>query len=253
MHLRHLPFLCLSLAAVPPLGANTAVIPTPLGDGWLKRHEGFVQEAKAGGIELLFLGDSLTDDWRYEVQKGIPRGKRLWDREYAPLHAANFGISADRTQHLLWRLQHGELDGISPRVVVLMIGNNNAGLTPDTHTLRNTAPEIIEGIRKVLAELRTRLPRSRVLLLSVLPRGLKENPVWPELREVNAALKTWDNGDTIRYLDILQGFLTPEGELSRDLMPDLSHPNDKGFKVWADAMRPLLSEMMAGTTGSPAP
>ena len=244
MRLKAVCLALLGLAVIWPLRANTAVTPTPLGEGWLKRHEEFVTEAKAGGIDLLFLGDSLADDWRYETQKDIPRGKRIWDREYAPLHAANFGISGDRTQHLLWRLQHGEIDGISPKVVVLMIGNNNAGLNPDKVTLRNTAPEIIEGIRAVVAEIRKRLPSSRILLLGVLPRGKKDNPVWPELAEVNATLKTWDDGEHVRYLDLLAGFLTADGELSRDLMPDLSHPDEKGFQVWADEMRPLLRELM---------
>ena len=112
-----------TILAIP----NTATNPVPRDAKWVKRHEGFVQEAQNGGIEILFLGDSITDFWRN-------RGSNVWNQYYAPRHAANFGISGDRTQHLLWRIDHGELDGIHPKVVVLMIGTNNTGKENDHKT-----------------------------------------------------------------------------------------------------------------------
>src|SRR6185437_1869851 len=99
---------------------NPATTPVPRSSGWVARHEGFVQQAKAGNIDLLFMGDSITDFWR-------SRGKNVWQKFYGSRHAANFGISGDRTQHVLWRIENGELDGIDPKVIVLMIGTNNSG------------------------------------------------------------------------------------------------------------------------------
>ena len=154
----------LGLMLVLPLFANTAITPAPREEAWVKRHEGFVQIAGAGGVDVLFLGDSFTDGWRN-------KGKVLWDAHFAPLKATNFGIGGDRTQHVLWRMQNGELDGISPKVVVVMIGTNNIGFERDRVTLRNTVPETIEGVTAIIQGLRTKLPAAKVLLLAVFPRG----------------------------------------------------------------------------------
>ena len=124
----------------------------------MQLHEKFLAEAKQGKIDLLFLGDSITQGWHDNA---------VWKRFYGPRHAANFGIGGDRTEHVLWRLQHGEVDGIHPRVVVLMIGTNNSG--------DNTSGEIVAGIKAIVDELRKRLPDSKILLLGVFPRGQKPN------------------------------------------------------------------------------
>jgi uncharacterized Zn-binding protein involved in type VI secretion len=139
---------------------NAATNPVPLGAGWVARHEGFVAQAKQGGIDILFMGDSITDFWRN-------RGSNVWNQYYAPRHAANFGISGDRTQHVLWRMDNGELDGIKPKVVVLMIGTNNTGKERDNKTTRNTVPETIAGVQAVVADIRARLPDSKILLLGI--------------------------------------------------------------------------------------
>src|SRR5215207_11656977 len=125
--LRHsvaaLLFVCAAAAAAP----NTAIAPEPRDPNWVKRHEGFVEIAKQGNVDVLFLGDSITDAWRRDP----PGGEKVWDTHFAPLHAANFGISGDRTQHVLWRMENGELDGIKPKAIVLMIGTNNTGFERD--------------------------------------------------------------------------------------------------------------------------
>src|SRR5690349_10197935 len=176
--------LCLLAAAALPTGfiapaipgqdtnaivLNTAIVPAPRDANWVKRHEGFVQEARQGGIDLLFLGDSITDFWR-------SRGSNVWNQYYAPRHAANFGISGDRTQHVLWRMDHGELEGIKPRVVVLMIGTNNTGKERGSNQIRNTVPETIAGVQAVVRELREKLPGSKILLLGIFPRGTLDDP-----------------------------------------------------------------------------
>lgn len=227
------------LLATAALGfaANTAIEPAPRDDAWVKRHEGFVAEAKKGGIDLLFLGDSITDGWREE-------GKATWDKEYAPLKAANFGISGDRTQHVLWRLRNGEGKGFQPKLVVLMIGTNNTGMERDTNKPRNTTPEIVEGVTAVVKDLRTDFPSANILLLAVFPRGEKDSPQRKQVADVNKAISKLNDGKKVHYLDIGPKFLTADGTLPKEVMPDLLHPNAKGYQIWADAIRADVKKLM---------
>jgi lysophospholipase L1-like esterase len=215
---------------------NTATNPVPLGSGWVARHEGFVAQAKQGGIDILFMGDSITDFWRN-------RGSNVWNQYYAPRHAANFGISGDRTQHVLWRMDNGELDGIKPKVVVLMIGTNNTGKERNGQP-RNTVPETIEGVQAVVADIRAKLPDSKILLLAIFPRGTLDDPQRAQVALVNTVIAKLDDGKMVRYLDIDPKFLDTDGTLPRSIMPDLLHPNAHGYQIWADAMNPTLDEMM---------
>jgi lysophospholipase L1-like esterase len=225
-------------AAAGSAAANTAIEPVPRPGGPAKMHEDFVALAKQGGIDLLFLGDSITDFWR-------TRGKEVWDKNYAPLHAANFGISADRTQHVLWRLDHGEVDGINPKVVVLLLGTNNTGVETNGSP-RNTTQEAIEGVTKVVQTLRAKLPQSKILLLAIFPRGDPKGPPAgsTQIKDVNAAMAKLADGKFIRFLDIGHIFLGADGKVSPELMPDLLHPSPKGYELWADAIRQPLAEMM---------
>lgn len=131
---------------------NTATQPVSRDESWLRRHEGFVAEARRGGIDVVFLGDSLTDLWRRE-------GRAVWEKHFAPLRAANFGIDGDRTQQLLWRLQDGAVDAPAPKVVVLLIGTNNAGNERNSDVPRNTTAEAIAGVTLVVQTLRVKFPR----------------------------------------------------------------------------------------------
>lgn len=233
-------FLSLFVAltvATSGLAENTATTPAPRDAKWIARHEGFVEQAKQGGIDLLFLGDSITDRWRSV-------GSNVWAQYYAPLHAANFGISSDRTQHVLWRIEHGELDGIHPKAVVLMIGTNNTGKEKDKKTNRNTLPEVVEGVTAIVNEVHAKLPDTKILLLAIFPRGQKGAAIRDQVKEINASLAKLDDGKTVTYLDIGQKFLAPDGTLSKDIMPDLLHPSEKGYVIWAEAIKPTLAVMM---------
>jgi len=216
---------------------NTATNPVPLGAGWVRRHEGFVQDAREGGIDILFMGDSITDFWRN-------RGSNVWNKYYAPRHAANFGISGDRTQHVLWRMDNGELDGIKPKVVVLMIGTNNTGKERDKRTPRNSPPQVIEGVTAVVNDIRTRLPDSKILLLAIFPRGDSGPEQQAQINEINPAIAKLADGKMVVFLDIGSKFLDTDGTLPRTVMPDLLHPNEHGYQIWADAMNPTLDAMM---------
>jgi lysophospholipase L1-like esterase len=234
--------VCLLLLAATIARANTAIEPGPRDEDWIKRHEEFVAEAHRGGIDVLFLGDSITDFWRSpNPERG---GQAVWAREFAPLHAANFGISGDRTQHVLWRLRHGEAEGYRPRVVVLMIGTNNTGLERDRPTPRNSTPEVIAGVTAVVSELREKFPDAKILFLAIFPRGEKDSPQRAQVAAVNQALARLHDGRHVFFLDIGGRFLDAAGSIPKDVMPDLLHPSLKGYEIWADAIRAPLKELL---------
>lgn len=229
-----LALLCALAAAAP---ANTALQPLQRNAEWTARHEGFAALARQGGIDVLFIGDSITDNWR-------KTGHAVWEKHFAPLRAANFGIGADRTQNLLWRLPRGELEGPPPKVIVLLIGTNNIGFERSGR-IRNTTAEAIAGVMTVIDLIRDRRPASRLLLLGVFPRGEPTDPIRRQVADVNAALQRRDDGDRIRFLDIGNRFLSADGSISREVMPDLLHPSERGYEIWAKAMLPLLTSMLA--------
>ncbi|MBA3710194.1 MAG: hypothetical protein H0W83_15390 [Planctomycetes bacterium] len=177
---------------------------------------------------MLFLGDSITDGWRGS-------GLAVWNSAFAPLKAANFGISGDGTQHVIWRLRHGELDGIQPKLVVLMIGTNNAG---------GPAADIALGIKAILADIREFSPKSRVLLLGIFPRSERPDALRAKVADVNKLIEPFDDGRKVFYLDIGAKFLTADQTLTKDIMPDGLHPNAAGYQIWADAILPTVKHLM---------
>jgi lysophospholipase L1-like esterase len=223
-------------AAKPPESADQAA--PKLGKdgmidkGFAAKHESFLKRGKEGPIGVLFVGDSITAGWG--------SAKDVWESHYGTHQPANFGIGGDRTQHVLWRIANGELDGITPKVVVLMIGTNNIG---------DTAENITKGDVKIAAEIHAKLPQARLLLLGIFPRGADPKQAGTmgmrsKIAAVNAELAKLDDGAKTRYLDIGSKFLDENGVLTRDVMPDALHPNARGYQIWAEAMQPLLDEML---------
>lgn len=199
---------------------------------FLAAHEAFLKRGKEGPIGLLFIGDSITAGWPAVA-------KELWRKYYEAYHPANFGFGGDRTQSVLWRIENGELDGISPSVVVLLIGVNNG-----------SDPAVVGGVKKVVAEIHTKLPQSKLLLLGIFPRGGDPaNPAWigrsrAFTAQVNKELATLDDGKKTRFLDIGGKFMDSQGLINKEIMPDGLHPALPGYQIWADAMQPLLQEML---------
>lgn len=243
---RNISLLVFALATVTAgLAANTAIQPEPRDPNWVKRHEGFVEIAHKGGVDVLFLGDSITDFWRRDQTAKQVGGKKVWDANFGQLRTANFGISGDRTQHVLWRLEHGELDGIKPKVIVLMLGTNNSGFERDKITIRNTTPEIVEGVTAVVQKLRTALPATKILLLAIFPRAEKpDDPQRRQVNEVNRQIAGLADGKMVRFLDLGPKFLAADGTLPKDIMPDFLHPNEKGYEIWAAAIKQPLAQML---------
>lgn len=195
------------------------------------RHEQFLKRIQEGPVDLLFLGDSITD--------AFPRGgKETWEK-FAAYKPADFGISGDRTEHVLWRITNGELEGIKPKVVVIMIGTNNVGHFADEQ------PEwAAAGVEKIVATVHEKLPEAKVLLLGVFPRDKKDSPLRKKVEAINAIIAKLGDGKQTVYLDISKSFLDDEGNLPKDIMPDALHPNAKGYQIWYDAMWPTLEKML---------
>jgi lysophospholipase L1-like esterase len=194
------------------------------------RHKEFLAIAKKGGVEVVFLGDSITQGWG---------NNKTWKKYFEPLKAANFGIGGDQTGHVLWRItEGGELEGITPKVAVVMIGTNNSG--------RDSATQIAEGIALIVKTIHKKTPSTKVLLLGVFPRGEKAGtPIRAKLAEINSIIaKLDDGGKTVRYLDIGDKFLNSEKNLTKDIMPDYLHLSARGYEIWAEAMTPTLQEML---------
>jgi lysophospholipase L1-like esterase len=245
MHLRKTLFLfAIGCVAGLTLGTsaqsgdkkNPAATPSPRDAGWVKRHEGFVAIAKKGDVDVLFLGDSITDGWRGFNPKNKSGGKNVWEKSFGPLKSANFGIGGDRTEHVLWRIQNGELDGIKPKVAVLMIGTNNTGA--------NSAEEIAGGITAIVKHIREKSSGTKVLLLAVFPRGkMIPNAGNTKIEEINKTIAKLDDGTNVKYLNIGEKFMK-DGQIPGEIMYDYLHLTESGYQIWADAITPTLTAML---------
>lgn len=220
------------VVASPALFAedHDAIKPVPRDGGWMARHESFNKRVAEGNVDLLLIGDSITQGWE-------GAGKDVWAKYYTPRHAVNLGIGGDRTQHVLWRLDNGNIKGIHPKAAVLMIGTNNSG--------SNTPEQIAEGITAIVQKLRKDLPETKILLLAVFPRGADKSDPRRQVNEAtNAIISKLDDGKMVYYLDIGPAFLADDGTLSKEIMPDLLHLSPKGYQIWAEAIEPKLAVLM---------
>ncbi len=184
-----------------------------------------------GRAEVIFVGDSITQGWE-------GGGKAVWAKYYAPRHALNLGISGDQTQHVLWRLDHGNLDGLKPKVAVVLIGVNNI-----PHE-ENTPRQVLEGVTAVVRRLREKLPETKVLLLGIFPFREDFCVQRGKALQINQALHKLDDGHWIRFLDIGDLLIQPDGKISKEIMRDFLHPSAEGYRIWAEAMEPELAAML---------
>jgi beta-glucosidase len=210
---------------------HTAIEPAHRHSWWTLRNDAVNERVKQGNVDLLMIGDSITHGWE-------GGGKKYWEKYYAPRSAVNMGFSGDRTQHVLWRLEHGHLEGISPKLAVLMIGTNNSNGTD------NTAEEIADGIIAICRKLHAECPRMKILILAIFPRGPEPSDQRQKNAKASLLASKIADGKTIHYLDINDKFLTKDGFLSVKIMPDYLHPNEAGYKIWAEAIEPKVAELM---------
>jgi len=199
----------------------------------MKLHESFVKTALEGKARLVFLGDSITRGWD-------GNGKEVWLKAFGQYQPANFGIGGDRTQHVLWRITHGELDGIRPQAVVIMIGTNNSAT--------DSAEGIARGITRIVETVRTKQPQAKILLLGIFPRGNRTdgalNAHHEKLKQVNALVARLDDGQHVFFLDIGRQFVPGDGPIDKTIMYDALHLTPKGYQIWADAIAPKLASLM---------
>ena len=236
--------LCVVAAGLAETAKNLAIDPKPREGGWVKRHESFNETSKKGEAQLVFLGDSITQGWE-------GNGKAVWAEKWAPLKAANFGIGGDRTEHVIWRLQNGNFDGIKPKLVVLMIGTNNTGhqgRPAAEHggiVYTSSAEQTAEGVKTILDILAKKLPETKVLLLGIFPRGAtKDDAMRKQNVATNNLISAFADGKRVSYMDIGNAFLQPDGTLPKEIMPDLLHLNAKGYEMWAAAIEGKVAELM---------
>ena len=180
---------------------------------------------RAPAADVVFIGDSLTEDWR-------SIGAEVWEARYARRGAVDFGVGGDRTDDVLWRIERGQLDGIAPRLVVLLVGTNDLG--------NGVSPaQTFEGIAACVRAIRARLPDARLLLLGLLPRGTggPQTGMRRAVAAVNAALARLDDGRHLHFLDIGHAFLEADGTVRAELFElDKLHVTAAGYRAWADAM-----------------
>ena len=212
---------------------NSAVIPATRGDEqwWRDRDKSITNNARKGNVDLAFIGDSITQGWE-------GRGKDVWNAYYGNRKAINLGIGGDRTEHVIWRLTHGNLGKIRPKVAVVMIGTNNTG-----HFDQDPV-EVAAGVERILQILNERLPDTKIVLHGIFPRG----PGSLDAKRlnniaINQQIRRLADGDRVHYMEIGDQFLEPDGTISREIMPDLLHLSPQGYERWAQTLEPKLKEL----------
>jgi lysophospholipase L1-like esterase len=221
------------IATVAVLG-HSAVEPRPRAESWWQeRHTLLNQRAAEAGesAEVIFIGDSITQGWE-------GAGAEVWARSYAPLNAVNLGIGGDRTQHVLWRLQNGNLEGLNPKAAVVMIGTNNSNGED------NSVSQIADGIAAIVRELRTRLPDTKILLVAIFPRS--ENPTAHrgKVLSVNQVIRNLADDDQVLWVDFGHKFVDAQGLIPTELMPDYLHLSPNGYELWAKSLEPALNGIL---------
>lgn len=238
--------MCVLVAGLPvtvfaqDTGVPSSLVAEPRQDEWWQqRHAAMNARVQQGDVDLLFIGDSITHGWE-------GAGSETWNQYYADRKAVNLGISGDRTQHVIWRLENGNLEGISPKLAVLMIGTNNYQ--------SNTAEEIGAGMARIIEILRGRFPECKVLLLAIFPRMEKPGAEREKLALASAfAAEQTAKDPMVHFLDIGPRFLAEDGTLPKDIMPDFLHPNEKGYRIWAEAIEAHLATMLGEAAAGKLP
>jgi beta-glucosidase len=216
---------------------HSAIDPQPRDPNWRVRHDLLNKRAVEGGknAQVIFIGDSITQGWE-------GAGKEVWEQTYTKYNAINLGIGGDRTQHVLWRLDNGNINGLSPKAAVLMIGTNNSNGED------NSAEQIAEGIRAIVEKLRAKLPDTKILLCAIFPRGENVNNQRGKILQVNQIIRKLADNQNVIWVDFGHKFIDENGRIPRNLMPDYLHLTPEAYQIWADSIRNPLRRAL-GETG----
>ncbi len=200
---------------------------------WTKRHAAVKSAIKETRPELIFVGDSITHFFGGTPADAVQRGTAVWEQYYGRRKVVNLGYGWDRTENVLWRLRHGELEGAAAKVAVVMIGTNNTGM--------HSVEEIVAGVDAICGELRNRMAGVKILLLAIFPRGQIPDANRAKIQAINEKLARLSG---VTYLDIGKAFLEPDGSIPVAVMYDYLHPTAEGYRRWAEAMEPTLADLL---------
>ncbi len=224
---------------------NSAIVPAPKLEedfyDWWQRHDAILKIKDEMNPEIVLIGDSITHLWggQPEWTGRPPNGARAFAATFAGTRVLNLGYGYDRTQNVLWRLDHGEFEGLHPKFVVLNIGTNNFATT--AHARANSPAEIAEAIRAILLRLRAKAPETRIILMGIFPRGEKpEDPMRAKIAELNRLIADFANAPGITFLDIGARLTQTDGTISKQTMGDFLHPSESGYAIWGDALRAAM-------------
>ncbi|HUB23986.1 MAG TPA: GDSL-type esterase/lipase family protein [Tepidisphaeraceae bacterium] len=240
------------LPTQPAAAADSAAVPAPRTDAnSMLAHQQLLAKAKAGGIDLYFLGDSITRRWGCtDPQWSVMLAN--WKQNFFGWNAADFGWGADRIQNILWRVENGELDGVNPKVIVILAGTNNVGNQAGPE---GKVDDILNGFDALIAACRNRAPGAAIILTGIFPRN-DNLDVLPEIRQINEGLAAKADGKTIFYVNINDKLADGDGRLYDGMTVDKLHPTVKGYQIWADALNPILTRLLgpkSATDHAPPP
>jgi (4-O-methyl)-D-glucuronate---lignin esterase len=223
---------------------ESATIPVPRSDrNSMLAHEELLQKAKQGKIDIYFEGDSITRRWGTSDEQ-YKQFLENWKQNFFGWNAANFGWGADKIQHILWRLNNGELDNVNPKIIVLLAGTNNVGKESPESKDDPRVVDITRGIEEVLKVMGRKAPNATIILMGIFPRN-DNMAVMPIIDDVNRRIAKFADGKKIKYLNINDKLANKDGELFDGMTnKDMLHLEVKGYQVWADALKPIFTELL---------
>jgi lysophospholipase L1-like esterase len=236
------PWLPLADAQSTP-AAPAANQPIPRGDpNSMTAHEQLLDKARKGGIDIYFEGDSIARRWG---ATDYPDLLANWKQNFYGWNAADFGWGADTIQNILWRLHNGELDGLHPKIIVLLAGTNNVGNIAPPGDGEEKASDIAGGIKAILDIMQAKAPEAVIILTGIFPRN-DNVAVMPVINKINDKLSRFADGKKIRFLNINERLADRDGKLFDGVMnaADKLHPTIKGYQIWADALKPIFLELL---------
>ena len=226
--------------------------PSPRADNNSPRaHEQMVEKAKQGGIDVYFVGDSITRRWGTKDPQ-YHEMLENWTTNFFGWNAGDFGWGADATQNILWRLENGELDGVNPKIIVILAGINNVGMNPGGE---EKVADITRGLQAIVKVAQEKAPVAVIILTGIFPRN-DNLAVIPEINQINENLAKMSDGKKIRYLNVNDKLADADGKLFPGMSRDRLHPTVKGYQIWADALKPIFTEILgppAKTDHAPPP
>jgi lysophospholipase L1-like esterase len=224
---------------------NNALVPVPKLENdcydWHARHKDVLKVKDEIKPEIVLIGDSITHFWGGEPAGPRKNGPKAWADAFGKKRVLNMGFGWDRTQNVLWRLDNGEFEGLRPKYVVLNIGTNNFSGTKNARA--STPAEVAEGIKAICARIAAKSPETKIILMGVFPRGASPKDGFrPKITALNELLAAFAKEKGMTFLDLGAKMLEPDGTLSREIMGDSVHPTEKGYAIWAAALKDVLKD-----------